>query len=300
MSNEEKLTPAELDDRNQALIKELQHKYAIDEQQDTQSLARVRQRLLNNASSMPYAIPQTTRQPIILKTRQERPAYMHSTSSDRPERRTWQHRLSTIAAVVFATLLVGSLLLLFTHTRQSNMGGSGNPTATIFTPATIPTSIFGRGWKLVANFNGTGSKIIAGQHIDMPNTWGARFNCVGKGEETILFNQRNGGVFLNGPCHSEQKGSLDFRSSGPMQIHQIEITVDHASVWQLQIATCTDESICGAPTPTPAPTQIPIPTGTPTSPVPTPSGEQSPTPVPTMLPTPTTPPTPMPTPTPKP
>src|SRR6266702_7499279 len=123
MSNEEKLTPAELDDRNQTLIKELQHKYAIDEQ-DTQSLLRVRQRLLNKASSMPHTVPQTTWQPIISKTRQERPAYMYSTSSDRPERGTWRRRLSTIAAVVFATLLVGSLLLLLTHARQSNMGSS--------------------------------------------------------------------------------------------------------------------------------------------------------------------------------
>src|SRR5579875_3054384 len=104
MADDEKLTSAEADVRNQAMLQDLQHMYApIDD--DRQSLERIRARLLA-----------TGQQPVQASRRLRRNNYseryalmdiMHI-----PVRRLRNRYLNVLVASLVAILLIGSLLLV--------------------------------------------------------------------------------------------------------------------------------------------------------------------------------------------
>ena len=183
-----------------------------------------------------------------------------------------RHYLSMIAAVLFATLLVGSLVLVLTHARQTSTGGGGSG---VPTPTMLPTSVYGPGWQVVATFRGTGSETIKGQHIVVHHALGVQFTCVGSGKTSIMLNGPTGKGFRS-LCHVETRGHFSYKllAGAPYTIAYIDIGVNKASVWELQLATCVDASLCDphqGPTPTPAATSIPTPTPTEIpSPTPTP------------------------------
>lgn len=303
MTHFEELTPAEVDPKNQHLIQELQKIYAPDEA-DVRSLASMRQQLLQNRSRTITTPQQAAVTPVVLKSRQERPHTMNTTHADYPERGQWQRHVSTFAAVVFATVLVGSLLLLLTHARQSSTGGQSGIT---------PPASHASHWYVLELFSGNGSTGIYkadNLNIVLPNIWEAKFVCMGPYNDTITA-QIVSIASMQADCsqHIVVTVGSDHNTSHTV-IHKIRIISPKFDGWQLLLEGCSlnTRSACGSsislrPTPvvmpTPAPSQLPTPIPTPTPPE-TPTPIPTPTPFPPGRPTPTPPPTQIPTPTPKP
>lgn len=110
------------DSSNQRLVKDLESRYAPSHEDD-QHLAHLRQRL--------FAAISTQNQPV------ENTSVRANGRSERNERRTrdgvslwasgrgmWLHRMSQVAAVLFTALLVGALVLVFSHIPHNTMGAT--------------------------------------------------------------------------------------------------------------------------------------------------------------------------------
>src|SRR5215469_15422099 len=112
------LIPEERNEQNQVLIQQLRGTYSR-EAEDAQTLARVRERLLQSrmSSSLHSNYSQIDEMgQFTSKGGPSRSSRGFHGISRRP-------RLSTIAAVLFAALLVSSFILLFTHAHQTGTGG---------------------------------------------------------------------------------------------------------------------------------------------------------------------------------
>jgi len=284
MTNNENVTPEEVDPQNQQLIQGLYRIYSTYDE-DAQSLGRVRERLLNSDAHIQINSRQAGQQPVVEKIRQEKPRYMNTTEINRSERGTWQQYLSSIAAVVFASLLVGSLLLLLTHARQNSMGGSGNPTPT-------PTSMSsGSSWKVLGMYLGmgsTGPEKTNNLNLVLPKIWEAKFICTGS-HKGIITAQLDSIAVFRADCSDHAVVSVRGNGkSSHTKLQQIRVMTTPSNSWQLLIEGCSLNTLaaCGKSLPL-----TPVPIFTPT---PAPTGIQTPTPTPTEIPTPTPTPTPIP------
>jgi photosystem II stability/assembly factor-like uncharacterized protein len=115
MTDTHELTPEEVDEQNQRLIRDLRRMYPTSAQV-AQPLARVQQRLFHSGDGMQQDEMSTPPQ-LSLRTRQARG------SSANPKGKAWQRRFGTLAAAVFAALLVGTLILVVNLAHQSRTGG---------------------------------------------------------------------------------------------------------------------------------------------------------------------------------
>jgi photosystem II stability/assembly factor-like uncharacterized protein len=102
MTNYDDLTREERDERNHPLVEALRDTYSTPAQ-DAQSLARIRERLLESA------------------TRQEMPGRVNGVVSSLLRPGPW-HPFSTIAAVLCIALLIGSFLAVFNLAHQHSKG----------------------------------------------------------------------------------------------------------------------------------------------------------------------------------
>ncbi len=114
------LIPEEVDEQNQRLIQDLRRMYPTSAQV-AQSLARVRQSLFHSDDGMQQDEVSTPPPQLPNRTQQARASSMN------PKGKVWQRRVGTIAAAVFAALLVGTLILVLQLAHQSRTGGAGTP-----------------------------------------------------------------------------------------------------------------------------------------------------------------------------
>src|SRR6266699_3154087 len=112
------------DGREQRLIRDL-HRMYHSEGEDAQPLARARRRLAESRASVLDDPARTQQRHDMPSTHQERPGNVNSTRSSFFVGRTWQQRLGSIAAVLFVTLLVGSLVVVLARARQNGSNSSG-------------------------------------------------------------------------------------------------------------------------------------------------------------------------------
>ena len=117
MADKNELTPEEVDEQNQRLIQDLRRMYPTSAQV-AQPLARVQQRLFHSSDGMQQDEMSTPPQ---LSQRTQRAR----ASTVNPKGKAWQRRMGTLAAAVFATLLVGTLILVLNLAHQSRTGGTG-------------------------------------------------------------------------------------------------------------------------------------------------------------------------------
>ncbi len=127
MAGFDELLPGEADGQDQRLTRDLHRMYHIDTQ-TAERLARVRQHLLTNRDGSVNDYESTQQ---LNMTPNTQPARINNRNvklvrSTVPWEGSWQRRLSMVAAVLFATLLVGSLLLVLSRAHQSSLGGQGN------------------------------------------------------------------------------------------------------------------------------------------------------------------------------
>ncbi|HEY6406244.1 MAG TPA: hypothetical protein VIY29_02130, partial [Ktedonobacteraceae bacterium] len=144
MAETNELVPEEVDERNKLLIQDLHRLYPT-ATQVAQPLARIQQRLLHSSaetlhsdvSPRPQSLPQGTRQ--------------KGTSTVRVKGRVWQRHLGTLAAVVCAALLVGSLILVLQLARQNSTGGAGSSTHQPESVTSLRMIDATNGWALTAS-----------------------------------------------------------------------------------------------------------------------------------------------------
>lgn len=112
------------DERERRLVRDL-HRFYHAEGEDAQSLAHVRRRLVERRASVlddPAGPQQRHDRPSPLRAS---PAQVKGTRSRSFVGRTWQRRLGSVAALLFVTLLVGSLVLVLVRARQNGANSSG-------------------------------------------------------------------------------------------------------------------------------------------------------------------------------
>ncbi len=125
MVDSDKFTPGDEDERDRRLIQDLHRMYHA-KVEDASPLARIRKRLAESSAGILYNSPKAPQQHDVLGMHWERPGNVNSTRSSFAEGKTWQQRTGAIAAVVFVTLLVGSLVVVLTRAHQSSTGGPEN------------------------------------------------------------------------------------------------------------------------------------------------------------------------------
>jgi photosystem II stability/assembly factor-like uncharacterized protein len=112
------LPSGEGNEREQRLMRDL-HRMYHSEVEDAQPLARVRRRLAESVPGFVHDSASTSQRHDRLTTLGEKPGNVKSTDSSVSLGRTWQQRLEIIAAVVFVTVLVGSLIIVLARARQN-------------------------------------------------------------------------------------------------------------------------------------------------------------------------------------
>jgi photosystem II stability/assembly factor-like uncharacterized protein len=127
MADFDELLPEEADEQNQRLMHDLRRIYRTDTQ-TVEHLAHMRQRLLANDDSSIYD-HESTQQHYTQPTLQQVQSSTRNAKQTRfavVEEKSWQGRLGVLAAVLLTALLVGSLLLVLSLARRSNVGTPGN------------------------------------------------------------------------------------------------------------------------------------------------------------------------------
>src|SRR5215467_14448068 len=107
------------DEQEQRLMRDL-HRMYHHEIEDAQPLAHVRRRLTESRVSMVHDPTSAPQGQDMLSMQREGPRRVKSTPASLSARKTWQQRMGIIAAGVFVTLLVGSLVVVLERARQSS------------------------------------------------------------------------------------------------------------------------------------------------------------------------------------
>lgn len=317
MIDHDDMTPEEMDTGNQELLHDLQRLYAPAD--EGQMLERVRLRL-SATNHDATASARSAWQQASEDGQRESEQWAHTTRSTLMTGRGRAFRwISTIAAVLVAALLVGSLLLVLTHAHQPGTGAPGG--AGQQRSGQIRIVGTEQVWQVGWIFNGTGRQTLEVENLVVSHTMYAWFSCSSQGEARVRFNNLEAGKGFSVSCPKTSDAQYGEQpvyklvAGAPYTINRIYVVVAPGSVWKLQLAVCADAACDqqAVPTPTPMPltptpmptppmpplpTQAPIPTPTqaPLQPTPRPV---TPTPVP-LQPTPTQAPQPMPTQAPQP
>lgn len=114
----------EKNEQEQRLMRIL-HRMYHSEVEDAQPLAHIRRRLEEHRASVVQDPARSSQQHDTLSMHWEMAGNAKSTRANSAEGRTWQQRMGIIAAVVFVTLLVGSLIVVLARARQNSSGTSG-------------------------------------------------------------------------------------------------------------------------------------------------------------------------------
>ncbi len=123
MPHFDELPSSEGDEQEQRLMRDL-HRMYHSEIEDAQPLAHVRRRLAESRVSVVHD-PADTAQHGLPSAHREGIGTVNSTHSTVSVGRTWQQRLGMITAVLFVTVLVGSLIVVLARARQSSSGTPG-------------------------------------------------------------------------------------------------------------------------------------------------------------------------------
>jgi hypothetical protein len=255
MAGQEQPTPEEVNVSNRALIQDLRFIYTPSD--EAQSLNRVRERLRSSQLHQPVSSIEAVEKPAI-HMQQKQLQQVHKLPlppSSTPPAHPIKSYLSMLAALLILALIVGTLLAV-THLRPQHAPIANSLPST----ATTQASSFGNGWKVVAAFNGTGSKTITNQHLVFKHVLGVWITCTGKGTTDIVFNTVHGKTYHTS-CHGQANNRLNsvLLANASYAVEQMNITVDKNSSWQLQLVSClniTATSACGVPLS--AQTSVPI------------------------------------------
>jgi hypothetical protein len=246
MAGQEQPTPEEVNVSNRALIQDLRFIYAPSD--EARSLNRVRDRLrVSQPHQQSSPIEAMEKSAVQMQQKQLQQVH-HLTLPLSPVSPTHPVRsyLNTLVALLVLALIIGTLLAV-AHARPQHAPIANSAPSTTATQA----SSFGNGWKVVATFNGTGSKTITNQHLVFKHVLGVWITCTGKGTTDIVFNTAPGKTYHTS-CHGQANNRLNsvLLASTSYAVDQMNVSVDKNSSWQLQLVSClniTATSACGVP-----------------------------------------------------
>lgn len=220
--------PEEGDEQNRPLMQMLHHIYDTKEQ-DAQSLARIRSRLLNDVHTLP-ASSSPIDEPA--DHRSERPhtreEHMHILHFPTQRTTTLIQRFGTLVAVLFVVLVVGALALLLIYPR-TQVGGRSH--------VSFPLR---KGWTVAATYTGTGSVTLNQQKIRLSTLWGDTFTCSGKGQIQADFDLHGMHYAVSGACDSNAPSEPVISpmviqlQTASATLNTIKITAPASLAWTLQ------------------------------------------------------------------
>jgi len=111
------------DEKDQRLVQDLRRLYHV-EGRDAQFFARLSTRLEEHGASVPDASGQTRQQHNLAKSLPSEPRRGNSMHLGFTGESTWGQRMGTLAAALFVTLLVGSLVFVLSHAHQNGSSAS--------------------------------------------------------------------------------------------------------------------------------------------------------------------------------
>ena len=178
----------EADDLSPAtrLVHDLRNTYQPYATKDTHSLERVWERLAHSGNQM-YSRQGGNNQPIDpMKIRQERSQYMISNSRRVSRWTTLQRRSGIAAAILFLTLLVGSMIIVLNYAHQGNTqtGSLSHPVAPVHksspttSDGTAPIAPQNQGKTLYSYHTIDISTPSHGPPIARVSPWGRILSCV--------------------------------------------------------------------------------------------------------------------------
>jgi photosystem II stability/assembly factor-like uncharacterized protein len=141
MPEPDELLPEEEDEQYQSLIRELLHMYPMDDQK-AQRLARIHQRLSKGEA------PMQTLPADVIAPRQQGAVDVRPPRFPVVAGKRWQRRLSMIAAVLVAALVVSSLLFVLSRAHQRGVGTSAKPAGGLQTMRALHMLDASTGWVL--------------------------------------------------------------------------------------------------------------------------------------------------------
>ncbi len=212
----------ETQEQNQPLIQDLRRYYNT-RAEDTASLSRIRERLLQKASaSLPAAGEHTEAPSSQLSQRQPGRNTRMNFAHEVARNRSRYPFLTTLAAAALLIVLVGSLALAISLRK----GATGSPAVA-------------HGWSLLAKFSGTGNKTITRQNIQVGHRYGWLITCTSSQEGTVSVSINGGGG--SSMCPSNITGPLGPEAdiSAPVEMAPIQtfaVTTTNASIsWEFFI-----------------------------------------------------------------
>ncbi|HEU5370140.1 MAG TPA: zf-HC2 domain-containing protein, partial [Ktedonobacterales bacterium] len=152
-------------------------------------------------------------------------------------RRTWLQRLSTLAAVLLLTVLVGALVAVLLHRTQ----GVALPPEKLFQ--------LRPGWSALAEYSGTGSQTITGQDIELPRLWGNAYGCIGSGKLDIELSGKSAsevyGMSTIG-CDTASfplvsPGAFSFDNTPIGKLDTIKVTTSAKTHWFFQLTQAIEQ-----------------------------------------------------------
>lgn len=124
MAHFDELPSGEGDEQERRLMRDL-HRMYHSQIDDAQPLSHVRRRLAESRVSVVHDPTSAPQRQDMLSIHRERPRSVKSAPASLSVSKTWQQRVGIIAAGLFVTLLVGSLIIVLARARQSSSGTPG-------------------------------------------------------------------------------------------------------------------------------------------------------------------------------
>lgn len=178
-------TPEAGDEKHRLLIDQLRRMFDT-HAEDVELLAHARVRLMQkDALPHPRPVPIMQTLPESSNRLREGKRNMQFIHAAIYERRSWQQRLATIAAVFFIVILVGSLAVILLHRQQGNIANAP------------PLRV---GWTQAVYLSGSGNQTFTHLHIALSTLWGESDGCTGNGNLDIHLQLRGVDYEGGGSC----------------------------------------------------------------------------------------------------
>jgi photosystem II stability/assembly factor-like uncharacterized protein len=145
MADSDEFTSGKGNEGDRRLVRDLHRMYRTGIE-DAPPLARIRRRLAESNVSTLDSPSRTPQQHDMLSTRRDRSGNVNGPHTSFSEEKTWKQRTATIAAALFVTLLVGSLIVVLTRAHQNGTGGASNVSQGFGVLSSIHMVDTGIGW----------------------------------------------------------------------------------------------------------------------------------------------------------
>lgn len=171
----------------------------------------------------------------------------------------WRKWINRTAAMLFAIILVGSLIMQLAHPNNLTPQGQPAPTPTnilVHQKISIQelevsnTAISKHDWQIIATFHGVGEQTVNAKKLKLPKIWATYLSCQGSGQALVeiqqIPNEATDTIFCSHSIAGKKYLSLQPYFGYTNTLH---VNTGNRVHWQLQIMGCGHSaSACGLKT----------------------------------------------------